>query len=547
MKTSEALKKMDNADFLNRIYQFAYRRCNTSHEAEELCSDIILAVIGAVQRQPEIENFHGFVWAVAHRVYADFCEKRSRTTCNASLENMEQPLASSENEIDTFVEEDANAEQLRKIFTELAFLSKAYRDVMVMYYIDEYKVKDIATALHISETTVKQRLFFARNSIRKEVETMNNRNLSLKPIQLAMVGTGSPMGNDPRHKAERIFSQNLIYLCKEKPKTAKELSEELCMPMPYVEEELEIQCRGENGTYGTLRKLENGKYAINILVVDYKEYDEANKIYERHLPAFCNRLKKAVKDNAEKILSFPYLSSQTDTRFILWTLISPVIWEFENKVVDILEHKYFSNITPVNRPFSSVATAYDQSVEPDFAFYGCDGINGASIEGFRNVFVQNVYGQRVEKHFDCGHNISQDAKLLMVLRAIGGLSIQTLTEEEKEVVAKAIECGYLRKNGQFIEPNIIVIEKKHQADFQQLPTILNVDMQEIAENIAEELAAFMKQHIPEHLMNEYKIYTQLIAGTRILSRTIEACIQEGLLTEPQNRLGAEGVLMVVEK
>ena len=118
---------------------------------------------------------------------------------------------------------------------------------------------------------------------------MNDRNLSLKPIRLAISGTGNPCGNDPRSKSERTFSQNLIYLCKDKPRTAKELSEELCVPMPYIEEELDIQCRGENGSYGMLRKLENGKYVANILLVDYEEYDEANKIYERHLPEFCRR------------------------------------------------------------------------------------------------------------------------------------------------------------------------------------------------------------------------------------------------------------------
>ena len=37
-------------------------------------------------------------------------------------------------------------------------------------------------------------------------------------------------------------------------KNVKELSEELCVPMIYVEEELEIQLHGTNGTFGTLRK-----------------------------------------------------------------------------------------------------------------------------------------------------------------------------------------------------------------------------------------------------------------------------------------------------
>ena len=57
----------------------------------------------------------------------------------------------------------------------------------------------------------------------------------------------------------------------------------------------------------------------------------------------------------------------------------------------------------------------------------------------------------------------------------------------------------------------------------------------------------MKKHIPEHLMNEYPVYTSLIAGIRILSNAIEECISEGLLIPPANRTGAEGILMAVQK
>ena len=47
-------------------------------------------------------------------------------------------------------------------------------------------------------------------------------------------------------------------------------------------------------------------------------------------------------------------------------------------------------------------------------------------------------------------------------------------------------------------------------------------------------------------MNEYQIYTGLIAGVRILAKAIEECINQCLLVEPENKVGAEGVLMIVE-
>ena len=319
------------------------------------------------------------------------------------------------------------------------------------------------------------------------------------------------------------------------------------IPMPYIEEELEIQCHGENGKYGMLRKLENGKYAVNIHLVDYDEFDQANKIYEKHLPEFCEVIKNTLKQNGEKILSFPYLSEQKDLHFIMWALISRTVWDFEGRINKVIAEKYFSDIIPVNRTFSCVAVAYTDEQYPEFDFYGSDGIDATSIGGYKSVFASNIYGKRIDKHFHYGHNLSHDPKLLMVLRAIGGIGIDELSESEKEIAAKALECGYLRKNGNVIEPKIIVIDRKNDRDFYNLSFDFNNDMGAVIEQIAAELSMFMRKHIPEHLMNEYQIYTRLIAGIRILAKAIEECIKEGLLTEPENRVGAEGVLMVVER
>ncbi len=180
-------------------------------------------------------------------------------------------------------------------------------------------------------------------------------------------------------------------------------------------------------------------------------------------------------------------------------------------------------------------------------FYGCDGIDATSIGGYKSVFASNIYGKHIDKHFHCGHNLSHDPKLLMVLRAIGGIAIDDLSESEKEIAAKALDCGYLRKNGNIVEPKIIVIDRKNAMDFYNLSFDFSNDMGTVIEQIAAELSVFMKTHIPEHLMNEYPIYTGLIAGVRILAKAIEECINEGLLVEPENKVGAEGVLMIVEK
>ena len=546
MKTNEILKLIGDKEFLDKIYQFSYRRCNTSYEAEDLCSDIILAVISAVHKQERIENFYAFVWTVARRVYADFCENRAKLRQVYSEDTLNFELSEKENGIDRLIEETSDRETLKRIFAEIAFLAKAYREVMVLYYLDEMKVKDIAKKLGINETTVKQRLFFARNTVRKEVETMNERNLSLKPVSLAFIGTGNPSGNDPRTKAERILSQNLVYACKDKAKSAGELSDELCVPMPYIEDELDIQLKGENGSYGLLRKM-GDKYISNVIIVENSEFDEAGKIYTKHLDELCKKLKNHLQSHREKFLNFSYLSRQTDLRFILWTLISESVWHLKERVSEILETEFFKGIELSHRKFTTVAIAAPYGTPCSARFYGCDGNDTHDFCGYSYVFIRNIYGRRMDRHFYCGEKIANDEKLRLTLKAIGGMNINMLDKTQREIAAKAIECGFLRKNREFLEPRIVVIEQKDWENFRNLLREYYDSIEGIAKKIAAELHAYMVSHIQNHLLNEYKSYNLLVAGINLLNDLIEKCIAENLLTEPQQKIGPEGVLLVVEK
>ncbi len=76
MDYEEIIEELDSREFLDKLYGFAYKRCSDSHTAEDLCSEIIIKVLSSAGRNPHIEHIHAYIWTVAHRVYADFCEKR---------------------------------------------------------------------------------------------------------------------------------------------------------------------------------------------------------------------------------------------------------------------------------------------------------------------------------------------------------------------------------------------------------------------------------------------------------------------------------------
>ena len=77
MVKRDLLKTIDDG-LLDKLYGFCYARTNDSYEAEELCSDIVYALLKAADTDGEIGNVYPFIWKVARNVYADYSQKRSK-------------------------------------------------------------------------------------------------------------------------------------------------------------------------------------------------------------------------------------------------------------------------------------------------------------------------------------------------------------------------------------------------------------------------------------------------------------------------------------
>ena len=175
MKKHELLKIMDN-ELMDKLFGFCYARTNDSYEAQELCSDILLALVKAAGGKGEVAEPYPFIWRVARNVYADFCEKRKKQQerfCQGDAEEFLLTLVAEESEEDE--------ELLRAVYRQIAFWTKAYREAMIFYYLEGLSTAEIAKRQNTSEVAIRQRLFSARKKIKSEVEKMTENQ---KPMVL---------------------------------------------------------------------------------------------------------------------------------------------------------------------------------------------------------------------------------------------------------------------------------------------------------------------------------------------------------------------------
>ncbi len=541
MKKQELLKIFDD-DLLDKLFGFCYARTNDSYEAEELCSDIIFSLIKTAHTEGEIASVYPFIWRVARNVYADFSKNRKKHADYLYEGEAEEMMAA-------MVEEDASddsEELLSSVYHRIAFLTKAYREVMILFYLEGLSTAEIAVRQGTSEGAVRQRLFSARQKIKSEVEEMTetyNKPVALDKIDYEIWGTGNPAWGDPRDVCTRMFSRHIVWLCHKKPMSASEIAEELNVPTVYVEEELEILRNGENGEYGLLRCLDNGKYAINFILFDKGVFEKANALYTEQLPKICDIISSYIEEHKAEYLAFPYLNKKIDMNLILWQQIFVIADAFSANVKSVLEETHFSDVAKVDRPFS----VFGYVDNGKYYGGGWDGIDAQNVCGFSSVHLDNIYITRIKKHFGCGHNVSKDPQIQLALRAINGLDITSLFEQEKEYAAKAIESGYLYRDGDMLYTKILVCML---ADRERLFCIssglqkgyFDAD----AKVVAEKIAQLIKKSIPEYLYGEWRL-ANMLASMPVLDAVVECLIEKGVLTPPEDGIGAEGCWMSVEK
>ena len=67
-----------------------------------------------------------------------------------------------------------------------------------------------------------------------------------------------------------------------------------------------------------------------------------------------------------------------------------------------------------------------------------------------------------------------------------------------------------------------------------------------AEIVAEKVAGLIRDAVPEYLHGEWR-YANRLASSPVIDAVVEALIERGLLTPPEDGVGAEGCWMAVEK
>ena len=278
---------------MKSIFGFAMTRIGNENEAEELASDIIYEIIRSAHNLKDKERFYGFMWKIAENTYKDYLRRKSK---NASrFEELDESIA---DESESALDEIIQKEELNLLRRELSLLSKQYRDTTVLYYIENLSCSEAANRLQISTEMVKYYLFRARKIIREgmDMERLYGEK-SYRPNIFEIDFWGTKAGDDHEYRdfQRRKIKGNILLAAYYSPVTIQEISIELGVALPYLEDEVKLLVDRQ------YLVCNNGKYLTNIPIFTL----DCTRTID-------GKLKELTEDTAKKFIS---VADEFDSRF----------------------------------------------------------------------------------------------------------------------------------------------------------------------------------------------------------------------------------------
>ncbi|MBQ3012631.1 MAG: sigma-70 family RNA polymerase sigma factor [Clostridia bacterium] len=325
-------------EYLKPIFGFALKRCKNTYDAEDLSQEIVLRSFRSLLIKDDIEDVSKYIWTIAHNTLSNYYREASKGIIGISIDELAEIIADPDSEYDF----DDNTKSIRRLQSEIAYLSKTQRKIVIAYYFENRKQADIAKDLDIPLGTVKWHLFEAKKELKRGMDTMRKTSeLKFNPIKFTSVGINGSIGTKSCDEFFRsALSQNICYCVRNEAKTVNEIADALGVSPVYVETEVDFL-----EEYGFLKQV-GDKYIVNFIISEptaelltmqdamYKKAAGlfANELYEELMSSgilddeniFCNKmLQGSTKENPLR-----------DKNFLLWSLIPYIAAMSGKKLMD---------------------------------------------------------------------------------------------------------------------------------------------------------------------------------------------------------------------
>ena len=154
--------------YVDGIYRFIFFKVSSAEDAQDLTSEVFLKTWQYINDGKDIKNLNAFFYKIARNLVIDYYRKASLgQTAIVSLEgegeNLEEQIKVVSDELEK-IETKLAAEGIEKKLREL---KDDYREVIILRYIENLSISEIAEIVDKKKGNVRVLLFRALNTLKE--------------------------------------------------------------------------------------------------------------------------------------------------------------------------------------------------------------------------------------------------------------------------------------------------------------------------------------------------------------------------------------------
>jgi len=158
--------------YANAVYGVAYGKLGDFHTAQDIAQEVFVKTFRKLSSLKEPEKLGSWLYAVTTRECIDWFRSNRNDAVYSLPETVDIP------QLETTEDKLLRNELRNEVWSALNTLSEANRTVTILYYINDYKIREISDFLGLSVDAVESRLRRSRTLLKKEMLSMVNENLN---------------------------------------------------------------------------------------------------------------------------------------------------------------------------------------------------------------------------------------------------------------------------------------------------------------------------------------------------------------------------------
>ena len=146
-------------EYGNKLFKTCCLILKDREEAEDVVQETFIRVFNKIDTFKEMSGLYTWIYAIALNLSRDRMRMKQDTL------ELRDELIGSDN-LEAQVESSIDRELLRK---EIFEMNSIYREVLVLFYFEEFSIKEISNLLNEKEGTIKSKLSRGRNILRESL------------------------------------------------------------------------------------------------------------------------------------------------------------------------------------------------------------------------------------------------------------------------------------------------------------------------------------------------------------------------------------------